>query len=118
MKKIIITVLLTASLMMPFTANANRTVTWKYKTGGKEFYATSLIVKKIDRKKNKVTAKNWCNYTYYFTGVNDLEKGDVIACIMYTKGTSSIKDDRVISAKFERTDLLKQTNILKYYYLF
>ena len=107
MKKIIVTALLTVSLMMPFTANANRTVAWKTKITGKEYYATNLIVKKIDCKKNKVTAKNWCNYTYYFTGANDLEKGDVIACIMWTKGTKSIKDDMVIAAKFERVDLLK-----------
>lgn len=107
MKRIIITALLTASLMMPFTANANRTVLWKTKISGKEFYATNLVVKKIDRKKNKVTARNWCGYPYPFTGVSDLEKGDVIACIMYTKGTASIKDDVVITAKYERTDLLK-----------
>lgn len=107
MKKIIATALLTASLMMPFTANANRTVMWKTKIGGKEYYATNLVVKKIDRKKNKVIAKNWCGIPYSFTGVNDLEKGDIIACIMWTKGTKSIKDDTVITAKFERTDLLK-----------
>lgn len=107
MKRIIITALITASLMMPFTANANRTVSWKTKISGKEYYATNLIVKKIDRKKNRVTAKNWCGYPYPFTGVSDLEKGDVIACIMWTKGTASIKDDVVISAKYERTDLLK-----------
>lgn len=107
MKKIIITALLTASLMMPFTANANRTVSWKTKINGKQYYATNLIVKKIDRKKNKVIAKNWCGYPYPFTGVSDFEKGDVIACIMWTKGTASIKDDVVITAKYERVDLLK-----------
>ncbi len=107
MKKIIATILITASLMMPFTANANRTVTWKYKTGGKEFYATNLVVKKIDYKKNKVVAKNWCGYTYTFYGISDLEKEDVISCVMYTKGTASVKDDKVMSAKFERVDLLK-----------
>lgn len=107
MKKTIIAVLITASLMMPFTVNANRTVTWKTKLNGKQYYATNLIVKKIDCKKNKVTAKNWCGYPYYFNGISDLEKDDVIACIMWTKGTVSIKDDVVITAKFERTDLLK-----------
>ena len=107
MKKIIITALLTASLMMPFTANANRTVSWKIKISGKEYYATNLVVKKVDYKHNKVYVKNWCGYTYTFYGVSDLEKGDVIACIMWTKGTKSIKDDTVITAKFERTDLIK-----------
>ena len=107
MKKIIITALLTASLMMPFTANANRTVSWKIKISGKEYYATNLIVKKVDYKHNKVVAKNWCGYTYTFYGVSDLEKDDVITCIMWTKGTKSIKDDVVITAKFERTDLRK-----------
>ncbi len=107
MKRIIATAIITASLMMPFTTNANRTVTWKTKLNGKQYYATNLIVKKIDCKKNKVVAKNWCGYPYSFNGVNDLEKDDVIACIMWTKGTKSIKDDVVITAKFERTDLLK-----------
>lgn len=107
MKKIIVTALLTASLMMPFTVNANKTVMWKTKISGKEYYATNLIVKKVDHKHNKVYAKNWYGIIYPFSGVNDLEKGDVIACIMWTKGTKSIKDDAVITAKFERTDLIK-----------
>ena len=107
MKKIIITALLTASLMMPFTANANRTVTWKTRLNNKDYYATVLVVKKIDHKKNKVYCKNWCGYTYYFYGTEDLEKNDKIACMMWTKGTKSIKDDVVITAKFERVDLLK-----------
>lgn len=107
MKKLIATAILTASLMMPFTVNANKTVTWKYKTGSKEFYATNLMVKKIDRKKNKVIAKNWCGYTYTFYGISDLEKDDVVSCVMYTKETATIKDDKVMSAKFERVDLLK-----------
>ena len=107
MKKVIITALITASLMMPFSANANKTVSWKTKISGKEYYATNLVVKKIDRKKNKVYCTNWCKYNYKFTGVSDLEKGDIIACIMYTKGTASIKDDVVITVKYERIDLLK-----------
>ena len=107
MKKIIATAIITASLMMPFTANASRTVMWKTKIGGKEFYATNLVVKKIDRKKNKVIVKNWCGYTYTFYGISDLEKDDVVSCVMYTKGTASVKDDKVMSAKFERADLLK-----------
>lgn len=107
MKKLIATAIITASLMMPFSVNANRTTTWKTRLGSKEYYATNLVVTKIDHKKNKVYGKNWCGYRYPFNGVNDLEKGDIIACIMWTKGTKFIKDDVVITAKFERTDLLK-----------
>lgn len=107
MKKIIATALLTASLMMPFTVNANKTVSWKTRLDSKEYYATNLVITKVDHKKNKVYGKNWCGYRYSFNGVNDLEKNDKIACIMWTKGTKSIKDDVVITAKFERTDLLK-----------
>lgn len=107
MKRIIITALITASLMMPFSINANRTVSWETKIDGKQYYATNLVVKKIDRKKNKVTVKNWCGYTYTFYGISDFEKDDVVSCVMYTKGTTSIKDDKVMSAKFERVDLLK-----------
>lgn len=92
---------------MPFTVNANRTVMWKTKISGKEYYATNLIVKKIDRKHNKVYCKNRYEFPYRFNGVNDLEKGDMVVCIMYTKGTSNIKDDTVITAKFERIDLIK-----------
>lgn len=107
MKKTIATALITALLLMPFNVNANITVSWKAKINSRNYYATNLMVKRIDHKKNKVYCRNWCGYPYQFYGVEDLEKGDVVACIMYTKGTSSIKDDRVISAKFERTDLLK-----------
>jgi len=107
MKKIIATVLITASLVSPFSVQAGRTIQWKTKLGGKEIYSTNLIVKKVDRKKNMVWCKNWCGYQYKFSGVEDLEKGDVISCIMYTKGTSNIKDDVVLSAKYERVDLLK-----------
>ena len=104
---IIITVLITILFMLPFTANAKGTVNWRTKINGKEYYAAVLIVKKVDRKHNKVYCKNWCNFPYKFTGVNDLEKGDVISCIMYTKNTSNIKDDVVITAGYERVDLLK-----------
>lgn len=107
MKKIIATALITMSLMMPFTANAKGTVNWRTKINGKEYYATNLIVTKIDCKKNKVYAKNWCGFPYKFRGVADLEKDDVIACIMWTKGTKSIKDDVVITAKYECIDLFK-----------
>jgi len=108
MKKIIVTALLTALLLMPFTTNANRTVEWKTKISGKTYYATVLKVTKIDRKKNKVYCKNWCGYPYQFTGVEDLEKGDTIACIMWTKWTSDIRDDVPLSAKYERLDLINK----------
>lgn len=108
MKRIIVTALLTASLLMPFTVNANRTVTWQTKFGNKTYYATVLKVTKIDRKKNKVYCKNWCGYPYQFTGVEDLEKGDDIACIMWTKWTSNIKDDVPLAAKYERLDLIEK----------
>lgn len=106
MKKFIVTALLAASLLMPFTVNANRTVTWQTKISGKTYYATVLKVTKVDRKKNKVYCKNWCGYPYQFTGVEDLEKEDNISCIMWTKWTSDIKDDVPLSAKYERIDLL------------
>lgn len=108
MKKLIATALLTASLLMPFTVNANRTVTWQTKISGKTYYATVLKVTKVDRKKNKVYCKNWCGYPYQFTGVEDLEKGDDIACIMWTKWTSNIKDDVPLTAKYERLDLIEK----------
>lgn len=106
MKKLIVTALLTASLLMPFTVNANRTIEWKAKISGKTYYATVLRVTKIDRKKNKVYCKNWCGYPYQFTGVEDIKKGDAISCIMWTKWTSNIKDDVLLTAKYERIDLL------------
>lgn len=108
MKRIIATALLTASLMMPFTVNANRTVTWQTTFGNKTYYATVLKVTKVDHKKNKVHCKNWWGYPYQFTGIEDLEKGDVISCIMWTKWTSDITDDIPLTAKYERIDLLNK----------
>ena len=107
MKKIIATILIIVSLVYPLSVQAGRTIQWKTKLGGKEVYSTNLIVKKIDRKKNIVYCKNWSGVQYKFYGVEDLEKGDVISCVMYTKGTSKISDDIVLSAKYERVDLLK-----------
>lgn len=107
MKRIIVTALLTASLLMPFSVNASRTVTWQTKFGNKTYYATVLKVTKIDRKKNKVYCKNWCGYPYQFTGVEDLEKGDTISCVMWTNFTSNIKDDVVITAKYQTSKILK-----------
>lgn len=107
MKKLIVTALLTASLLMPFTANASRTVEWKTKISGKTYYATVLKVTKIDIKKNKVYCKNWCGYPYQFIGVEDLEKGDTISCVMWTNFTSNIKDDVVITAKYQTSKILK-----------
>lgn len=106
MKKLIVIALLTASLLMPFTVNANRTITWQTKINDKTYYATVLKITKIDYKKNKVYCKNWCGYPYQFIGVEDLEKGDAISCVMWTKWTSDIRDDVPVSAKYERTDLL------------
>lgn len=107
MKKIIVTVLIVASLVSLLSVQAGRTIKWNTKLGGKEVYSTNLIVNKIDRKKNIVWCKNWSGVQYKFYGVEDLEKGDVISCIMYTKGTPKIKDDVVLSAKYERVDLLR-----------
>ena len=106
MKKFIVSTLLTASLLMPLTANANRTVAWQTKISGKTYYATVLKVTKIDHKKNRAYCKNWCGYSYDFAGIKDLEKGDTISCIMWTKWTSNIKDDIPLTAKYERIDLL------------
>lgn len=108
MKKLIATALLTASLLMPFTVNASRTITWQTKFGNKVYYATVLKVTKVDHKKNKVYCKNWCGYPYQFVGVEDLEKGDNIACIMWTKWTSDIRDDVPLSPKYERLDLIEK----------
>lgn len=108
LKRIIAAILLTALLLMPFTVNANRTVEWKTKISGKTYYATVLKITKIDRKKNKVYCKNWCGYPYQFTGVEDLEKGDNIACIMWTNFTSDIRNDIVVAAKFQTDKILEQ----------
>lgn len=48
MKKTIATALITALLLMPFNVNANITVSWKAKINNKNYYATNLMVKRID----------------------------------------------------------------------
>ena len=106
--KVIIAVMITVILMSPFSASAGGSVRGKVKISGREYYATNLKVTKVNRKTDTVYCKNWCGFSYHFKGVSDLEKGDVIACIMYTKGTpNNIKDDVVLTAKYERVDLLK-----------
>ena len=52
--------------------NANIAVSWKAKINNKNYYATNLMVKRIDRKKNKVYCKNWCGYPYQFYGVDNM----------------------------------------------
>ena len=109
MKKFIVGFTLAIMLTIfttPFTTNANN-MRWIIKLGGKEIYASTMIVTKVDVKRNKVYCKNATGFKYRFSGIADFEKGDIISCIMYTKKTPYIKDDVVLSAKYERVDLLK-----------
>ena len=98
MKKIIATILITATIMNPLTAQA-RNMAWWYKLGGKKVYAETMKV--VSRKKNTYTLVTSTGYKYKFTAhIEDLEKGDMVSCVMDSRGTTKITDDKVLSVKY------------------
>lgn len=70
--------------------------------------ACCVSVENVDDKTDVVTVENCNGYQFTFESPrHDFFEGDDISCIMSDMGTKSILDDVVISATYDRYDLLQ-----------
>lgn len=78
---------------------------------GTQLYAMGarcVSVENIDDQTDRVTVKNCNGYQFTFESARyDFFEGDDVSCIMSDMGTPSILDDAVISATYDRYDLLR-----------
>lgn len=70
--------------------------------------ACCVSVENIDDKTDVVTVENCNGYQFAFEAPRyDFFEGDDVSCVMSDMGTPSILDDAVISATYDRYDLLQ-----------
>lgn len=70
--------------------------------------ARCISVENIDDQTDRVTVENCNGYQFTFESARyDFFDGDDVSCIMSDMGTPSILDDVVVSATYDRYDLLK-----------
>lgn len=75
-----------------------------YQSAG--YYAKLAAVTATDPAADLVTVTDCNGFVWTFYGVEDWQPGDCAALLMYDNGTETIYDDEVISARYERPDLL------------
>lgn len=63
-------------------------------------YPMTAIVVDVSRGNDKVTIKDYNGNLWQYTGVEDYEVGDIVSCIMNSKGTEKIKDDVIIQMRY------------------
>lgn len=69
--------------------------------------ARCVLVENIDNTTDIVTVENCNDYQFTFEASRyDFFEGDDVSCIVSDMGTASILDDVVISATYDRYDLL------------
>lgn len=70
--------------------------------------ARCVSVENIDDQTDVVTVENCNGYKFTFESARyDFFDGDDVSCIMSDMGTPSILDDAVVSATYDRYDLLE-----------
>lgn len=71
-------------------------------------YARAAVVVAVDIDNETVTAQDAAGnlWSFYSDGAGDWLPGDGVSLAMYDNGTEDISDDEVISARYERFDLL------------
>lgn len=70
--------------------------------------ARCVSVENVDDKIDVVTVENCNGYQFTFEAPRyDFFEGDNVSCIVSDMGTASILDDVVVSATYDRYDLLK-----------
>lgn len=70
--------------------------------------ARCISVENIDDQTDRVTVENCNGYQFTFKSARyDFFDGDDVSCIMSDMGTPSILDDAVVSATYDRYDLLE-----------
>lgn len=70
--------------------------------------ARCVSVENVDDKVDVVTVENCNGYQFAFEAPRyDFFEGDNVSCIMSDMGTASILDDVIVSATYDRYDLLQ-----------
>lgn len=70
--------------------------------------ARCVSVETVDDQTDLVTVENCNGYQFTFEASSyDFFEGDDVSCIMSDMGTASVLDDAVISATYDRYDLLQ-----------
>lgn len=81
--------------------------------------ARCVSVETVDDKTDIVTVENCNGYQFAFEASRyDFFEGDNVSCIMSDMGTKSILDDVVISATYDRYDLLQPVELSPRAFLF
>lgn len=94
------------SLASILFTKAKPTITWNFDG---DLYANELMVVEVydQGEIDLIVAVDCNNHPYSFkSDAGDWTVGAFASCIMYTKGTSYVIDDEVMSAKYDRPDLL------------
>ena len=66
-----------------------------------------IAVETVDQNTERVSIQTSGGMVYAFdTDAGDYETGDDITCIFYDMGTQNVHDDMIISARYDRYDLL------------
>ena len=73
-----------------------------------EVYSSVMKVAELDVNNNTVYVENWNGDVYSFYGVEDWYVGDYCSLVMDNNCTAEINDDKILSVRYERIDLLAQ----------
>ena len=106
MKPIIVIICMIASMLT--VSNKPATISDVCNTKLYAMGACCVSVENIDDQTDMVTVENCNGHQFAFAASRyDFFKGDDVSCIMSDMGTPSILDDVVISATYDRYDLLQ-----------
>ena len=66
-----------------------------------------IAIESVDKETERVSVQNSGGMMYAFdTDAGDYETGDDITCIFCDMGTQDVRDDIIVSARYDRYDLL------------
>lgn len=66
----------------------------------KNLYPTTMVVTEVDYKTDIVTMEDFNGNIWQFEGTEDWMTGDIVGCIMDSKGTDLIYDDEIVKIRY------------------
>ena len=102
--KAIITIAMLISALFSTTKEKNANI---LKYGIYADASRCIAIETVDKGTERVSVQNSGGMVYAFdTDAGDYETGDDITCIFCDMGTQDVHDDMIISARYDRYDLL------------
>ena len=102
--KAIITIAMLISALFSTTKEKNTNI---LKYGIYADASRCIAIESVDQNTERVSVQNSGGMVYAFdTDAGDYETGDYITCIFCDMGTPDVHDDMIISARYDRYDLL------------